>query len=399
MYWFELGREFKLSLAEIFSFFKDYTIIYLDEKILLLDNLNDFEIKDFTKKAGGTIKIFEIKNIFSKSTKSLEIFDFIRQELEKLVWGKKDFWISFFGESKFDAKRFLLDAKKFLKEQNISSRFVNKDFQNLSSAQIIGENLVEKGSDINIITTKNEIYLTKTLWVQDINAYSKRDFWKKRDMQIGMLPPKLAQMMINIWGAGKKGNIKIYDPFCWLGTILIESLIMGNKEVFWSDKNEEMVQATKENLDFTIKSSFLTSIKYQIQNLDARNIQNSEILKTSKIDAIITEWYLWEIFTIDSIKQEKIEDERKKLFDLYKDFFAWLKKARFAWIIVISFPFWEIKRKYIYFEEIYTLIKSYCHIEKMIGDNHLARETKVWSLLYKRSNQLVGREIFKLMIK
>jgi hypothetical protein len=50
-----------------------------------------------------------------------------------------------------------------------------------------------------------------------------------------------------------------------------------------------MVQTTKENLDFTIKGSFLTSIKYQIQNLDARNIQNSEILKISKIDAIITE--------------------------------------------------------------------------------------------------------------
>lgn len=399
MYWFELGREFKLSLAEIFSLFKDYKIMYLDEKIILLDNLNDFEIKDFTKKAGGTIKVFEVKNKFLKSTKSQDIFSFIRQELGKLVWGKKEFWISFFGETKFDAKRFLLDFKKFLKEQNISSRFVNKDFQNLSSAQIIWENLVEKWSDINIITTKNEVFIGKTIWVQDINAYSKRDFWKKRDMQIGMLPPKLAQMMINIWVGERKGNTKIYDPFCWLGTILIESLIMGNKEVFWSDKNEEMVQTTKENLDFTIKGSFLTSIKYQIQNLDARNIQNSEILKISKIDAIITEWYLWEIFTIDSIKQEKIEEERKKLLELYKDFFVWLKKTRFSWIILISFPFWEIKRKYIYFEEIYTLIKSYCHIEKMIGNNNFAKETKVGSLLYKRSNQIVGREIFKLRIK
>jgi hypothetical protein len=70
----------------------------------------------------------------------------------------------------------LLDFKKSLKEQNISSRFVNKDFQNLSSAQILGENLVEKGSDINIITTKNEVFIAKTIWVQDINAYSKRDF-------------------------------------------------------------------------------------------------------------------------------------------------------------------------------------------------------------------------------
>jgi hypothetical protein len=59
--------------------------MYLDEKIILLDNLNDFEIKDFTKKAGGTIKVFEVKNKFLKSTKSQDIFSFIRQELGKLV--------------------------------------------------------------------------------------------------------------------------------------------------------------------------------------------------------------------------------------------------------------------------------------------------------------------------
>jgi hypothetical protein len=32
-----------------------------------------------------------------------------------------------------------MQAKKMLKEENISGRFVNKNFQNLSSAQIIGE--------------------------------------------------------------------------------------------------------------------------------------------------------------------------------------------------------------------------------------------------------------------
>jgi hypothetical protein len=35
----------------------------------------------------------------------------------------------------------------------------------------------------------------------------------------------------------------------------------------------------------------------------------------------------------------------------------------------------------------------------MIGNNNFAKETKVGSLLYKRSNQIVGREIFKLRIK
>lgn len=399
MYWFELGREFKLSLAEIFSFFKDYSLVYLDEKIILLNTINKAEIQNFIKKVGGTIKVFEIQWQFPKWVKSQEIFPQISQEIEKMSGGKKDFWISFFGEIKFDWKRFLLDFKKFLKEQDISSRFVNKDFQNLSSAQILGENLVEKWSDINIITSKNEVFIGKTIWVQDINAYSKRDFWKKRDMQIGMLPPKLAQMMINIWVGERKENTKIYDPFCWLGTILIESFLMGNKEVFWSDKNEEMVQATKENLEFAKETFHTPTISYKIENLDANAIQNAEILKSWKIDAIITEWYLWEIFTHKSLVVENILQERKKLALLYTNFFSGLKKVKFQWVIVISFPFWEHQRKYIYFEEIYDIIKSFCRVEKMIQENSLTKETKVGSLFYKRSNQIVGREIFKLRMK
>jgi hypothetical protein len=53
--------------------------------------------------------------------------------------------------------------------------------------------------------------------VQNIDGYSERDYGKNRDMQIGMLPPKLAQIMINIssplpLGEGL-GVRAFYDPF------------------------------------------------------------------------------------------------------------------------------------------------------------------------------------------
>lgn len=41
-------------------------------------------------------------------------------------------------------------------------------------------------------------YLTVTLACQDVDAYAKRDTEKSRDMVVGMMPPKLCQMMINI---------------------------------------------------------------------------------------------------------------------------------------------------------------------------------------------------------
>ncbi|MGB2111367.1 MAG: hypothetical protein ACPHY8_06160 [Patescibacteria group bacterium] len=59
---------------------------------------------------------------------------------------------------------------------------------------------MRKNTDFNYINTGENIYFGASIWVQDIYAYSKRDYSKDRDMQVGMLPPKLSQMMINLSG-------------------------------------------------------------------------------------------------------------------------------------------------------------------------------------------------------
>jgi len=59
--------------------------------------------------------------------------------------------LSFFGRDR-DLKKLLMATKKYLKEAGVSARFINKDFKNLSSAQIIGEKLVERQSDYCIIS-------------------------------------------------------------------------------------------------------------------------------------------------------------------------------------------------------------------------------------------------------
>ncbi|MDR0772144.1 MAG: hypothetical protein LBF15_03770 [Candidatus Peribacteria bacterium] len=46
-----------------------------------------------------------------------------------------------------------MGTKKELKKASVSSRFINKDFKNLSSAQIIGEKLIKSESDYNYIKT------------------------------------------------------------------------------------------------------------------------------------------------------------------------------------------------------------------------------------------------------
>ncbi len=375
-YCFQLGREFKLSIAETYAIFSDAQEIYLDKKNLIISGVSQDEILEQASRLWWTIKISKI----SQHKNYDDIYEHI-YNVSQVRWWKFQYWVSIFWKES-DLKKQLVTIKKYLKERDVSSRFVNQDFSNMSSAIINGEKLVERWSDFTIINTWETIYLGQTIWVQNIEAYSKRDYGKSRDMQIGMLPPKLSQIMINL-----SGGKNIYDPFCWLGTILIESQHMWNKNVYGSDFNLEMVEASSKNTGSS--SIFL---------FDARDMAENKIFENS-IDAIVTEGFLGEIMTKKNIGHERIDIQRKNLSKLYEKFFSGLKDIWFNWNIVISFPFWEVDKKYFYFTEIYEILSKYCEIQPLFPTNLDIYPTKSGSLLYKRDTQLVWREIFKLKIK
>ncbi len=89
--------------------------------------------------------------------------------------------------------------------------------------------------------------MARTIWVQDIDAYTRRDMSRERSMKVGMMPPKLAQIMINLATKGNK-TLSIWDPFCGLGTTLIEADHMGYEKLKGSDISPDMVSATTTNL-------------------------------------------------------------------------------------------------------------------------------------------------------
>ncbi len=379
MIWFQLGREYKLSVAELLAVFPSGKTVYLNTDFLILDNVDKNAVLDKANNLWWTIKIIEIID-------SSILDEWLNSD------GKFKYWLSIFWEKK-NLKDVLVKQKKELKESNISSRFVNKDFTNLTSSQILWEKLVKSWTDFNYIYDKEKLYIWKTIWVQDIYNYSKRDYSKDRDMQIWMLPPKLCQIMINIawWDV-------IYDPFVWLWTVLIESIFMWNKSVYGSDLNEKMVELSTNNINKFLLSNNLHLENFEINKLNAKFIEESSFFE-NRVNSIVTEWYLWEVMTQKNISIDRIDKQKKSLLELYDRFFLWLTKVKFNWIIVICFPFWEINSKYIYFNEIYDLLNKYCIIGNMFPVWFKLETTKVWSLLYKREKQLVWREIFKLKIK
>lgn len=385
MYAFQLWREFKLSLAEIFSVFPSLSIVYADQYICIVDTQDKELLLNWVAHMWGIIKLIELLPAY-KGNPAHSIIAFAEKHEWKFRYGISQLW------EKANIKGLLLDIKRFLQKKWVSARFVNKDFKNLSTAQIKWEKLIERETDFSVISAGDTEYFGKTIWIQDIDAYSKRDYGKTRDMQVGMLPPKLAQMMMNFssWE-------KIYDPFCWLGTILIESIIAGNSQVYGSDISPENVEKTKKNISFARKN-FENSLKTsETAILDARGISSSPFLKKS--DVIVTEGYLWQIFQKFSITEQKVSLEKEKLLDIYEKFFEWLKRANYSWVIVISFPFWDIRGKYHYFNEVYDVIGKYCKNLPLLPKHESIKHTRSGSLLYKRPDQIVGREIFKLKLK
>jgi len=395
-FWFQLWREWKLSVAEIVNFFPESNIIFSGSWVLILGNIEKSYLQENFYKLGWTIKIFEL-DFFANIE---DIYESILETALNTEW-KFKYSLNLFWEKSLKLENILKKTKNLLKNKSISARYFNKDdWKNLSSAQILGNSILKKWFDFNIINLWNIFYFGKTLEVQDIDAYSKRDFSKNRDMQVGMLPPKLCQMMINIWKESKDCESKnVYDPFVWLGTVLIEALNMWIPQVFWSDLSEKMVDESRKNISDFINKNLLKNISFKIEKLNAKFINESEILQKEKIDLIVTEWYLWEIMTKKNISLDRINKQKESLLSIYSKFFENLAKVDFSWKIVICFPFWELNGKFIYFNEILEILNKFCVIENIFKNSEINLSSKSGSLLYKREKQLVWREIFKLKIK
>ena len=397
MFVFILGREFRLSLAEVENLFPEAIFEYVNEQFALVSEISEEKIRENFTYMGGTIKVIkileEVKDIpdFMTSAKSY------LERVERT--NKVPFAVAGYGE-KFDNFATGLRIKKFLKScEDKSFRLVNKEPKNINSAVYKKEHLSESETELNFVKAGKVSYLGITVAYQDVDVYAARDMDKTRDMGVGMLPPKLAQMMINLGKSSKEQGKSVYDPFCGLGTILIEAANMGYSHIFGSDISREMVVATKKSIvDFGTKHSL--KIESSVFEADASKIASSipENMNT-QTTAIVTEGYLGEVLNARTITPDKITEQCRKLVRIYDGFFRDLRTIGFRGTIVISFPFWDNRGKDIFFEDIISIIERYGFERKnLLNDKAPFRTTPNKSLLYRRPGQTVGREIYKLQL-
>jgi tRNA G10 N-methylase Trm11 len=350
---------------------------------------------------GGIIKVIKIlddikdePDFMARATRYLEQVD---------RTNKVPFAIAAYGE-KLDNFATGLRIKKYLKScEDKSFRLVNKEPKNINSAVYKKEHLAESYTELNYLKVGKNSYMGITIAYQDVDAYAARDMDKTRDMGVGMLPPKLAQTMVNLASGdlNSKNELfrSIYDPFCGLGTVLIEAAHMGYDTVYGSDLSAAMVAAADKSMaEFAKKNDIdLDGLVFEADaSKIAATIPDAMNIKTT---SIVSEGYLGDVMGAKTITPDKIAEQCRKLARIYDGMFRDLRTIGFRGTIIICFPFWDNRGKDVFFEDIIAIIDRYGFERKeLLGEDIPFRTTTHGSLLYRRPGQTVGREIYKLQL-
>ena len=290
-YFFILGNNPALSLAEVLAVIKPKSYILISEEFLVTETSADLNPLNLITVLGGTIKIGLIKEelaISSYKNKIEEsILQIIRDRQKEVASGKFNFGFS--NYSNLDLGHLGLKIKKDLSSLKINTRFVVSREKTLSSVIVEQNKLLRKGVEIVFARYEDYVILGETMAVQPFKSLSYRDFSRPaRDDKSGMLPPKLAKIMINLAEADKDGLL--VDPFCGSGTILSEAILMGYNNLYGLDLSSKAIDDSFKNINW-IKEQYQiepVSIKFKVKNV----LDLSKFIKVNSVSAFISEPYL-----------------------------------------------------------------------------------------------------------
>jgi len=295
------------------------------------------DIVQLQDRLGGTIKIVWMLD----EVASNKIHTWLAPQLTAASKGRWTLGVSFL-QGKGPAEKYGLETKRLLKEQGLGMRYVPLKDATGSSASLWHNHLLlapfdpeKPGIELNIANGHQGYLLGFTLTAQNITAYTQRDFGiPEADAVSGMLPPKLAQTMLNLALAGKKPEeVLVYDPFCGNGRVLVEYAEMGGK-AFGSDLMAEKVAASQRNLEWMFQNE-AAAIRPEdlVWTMDATSPEAPTTFLTKKGKdirpfVIVAEPYLGRPLR-GPLRAHEIDDWVKPLERLYMDFLAtWMKQAR-----------------------------------------------------------------------
>lgn len=382
-----LGRQPALGLAELESLYGADNVQPLPGAALVSVIPADFPMD----RLGGTMKAAKLLT-FLPFTDWEKIEAYLAMALPKHVpvipEGKIRLGLSSYG-LKVSIKRQNatgLTLKKAVKKAGRSVRVVPNVTNELNSAQVLHNQLTgPTGIELVLIRDGDRTVLCQTFDVQDIEAYAARDQKRpKRDAKVGMLPPKLAQIIVNL--ANPLPNSTVLDPFCGTGVILQEATLMGFG-IYGTDMDARMIDYTNQNLAWLEDRA-----KSRIQGATEVSDATSHTWQEAPFQAIACETYLGRPFS-GPPKPSTLKEVMQDVDTIHKKFLKNVaRQTKPGFRMCIAVPAWKTRVGFQHLPVLDSLERlgytrvSFAHVSSK-------------DLLYYRDDQIVARELVVLIRK
>ena len=357
MYIALLGRQPEISIAELAAVFGADCVNRISQQFAEVQT-SQFDITTL----GGTVKcakvITELPASRTDKASLLAASRFITQHYQA-KWAHSPHKITL-GLSAYnlavgarDVQKTGLILKSSLKKSGTSLRLIPNDQPALSTATAHNNKLSGSPYKVELLlikTTDRRLIIAESRGVQNITAYPRRDRHRpKRDAFVGMLPPKLAQIMLNLaLGAGSltrqrshdnsvtrsafslsdksmvlrtalpdafdleettgsRAAVTILDPFCGTGTVLQEALLAGY-DIVGTDLSQKMVDYTTENLSW-LQSTFTAPSRPvgRVIDIHQADATTHHWPNGKHLTAVVCETYLGQPFSAPPAPQKLAE--------------------------------------------------------------------------------------------
>lgn len=393
MYIALLGRQPELSIAELERLFGN--VSWFSPQTATIDTNQPIDIQ----KIGGSQKIGRVI-LTVDSTEWRHVAGALVKHYAK-AWSTSTGKVTV-GLSAYDFKLSAREVQKSglilkskLKASGVSLRLIPNQDAALSTATShhnklgLSDNKVE----LLIIRGRNETIIAESIGAQNITALAARDQGRpRRDAFVGMLPPKLAQMMINMAGplsvepSQDLTVPRILDPFCGTGVLLQEAMLMGYG-VYGTDLAEKMIRYTRDNLNW-LQEKYSIDSHWYLHEADATDASWQQ-----PIDAVVAETYLGQPFSAPP-SSAKLTEVRGNCNHIIGGFMKNLsKQLKPGTPVVLAVPAWKDK------SDNFTHLPLTQKVEDYGFERIELTTVQADRLMYFRPDQVVARELLLLIKK
>ena len=377
-----LGRQPALGVAELEQLYGASSVRWFSDSSAIVDSPKfDFNRLGGTQKAGRIVA--ELSGDWRKVSMRI-----VREYT--LAWadhqGKITLGLSAYGftATAREVQKTGIILKSKLKEKGVSLRLVPNAEPALNTATSHHNKLGLSDNHVELLVVRagnGKVVVAESVGAQNITDLASRDQARPRtDSFVGMLPPKLARMMVNLTGVASG---RVLDPFCGTGVLLQEAALLGF-DVYGTDLSEKMVRYSTENLDWLTNRYSLDS-KVVIEQGDAMTHA-----WVGSLDAVATETYLGQPFSAPP-SPAKLTEVRGNCNHIISEFLKNIApQLDDGTPLCVAVPAWrDTTGNFTHLPLVKNLGKlGY----KQITLQHVTAE----QLLYYREDQVVAREILLL---